>query len=81
MCLKPGTIADANLFLLKEKRHCDVTFSFENLESEIEAHQLVLRARSRVFDRMFRGQGTLDGRREVKISDTDPARFQELLEV
>ena len=74
-------MAEASLKLLKEKRLCDVIFSFENSAIQIEAHQVFLRARSPVFDSILRGRGSSEDMRNVKIHAATPERFEEFLEV
>lgn len=74
-------MAEANLCLLKQKRLCDVVFTFETPPSQIEAHQFCLRARSPVFDSMLRGRGSFGERKEIKITETTPEMFQQFLEV
>ena len=80
--MQPQTLQDANCLLLKGKKFCDVTFTFPNLPDRIEAHEIYLKARSPVFEQIFRMRksGNVQGR-EIEISESTPERFQEFLEV
>ena len=73
---------EAGLCLLKQKKLCDVIFRFEDSQARAEAHQLFLRARSPVFDSMFRGRASVGEMTVViEIDGTSPERFQQFLEV
>ena len=78
--LQPKTIEEAILRLLKNRKFCDVIFTFPNLPDQIEAHELFLSARSSVFREIFQNWRSRV-LRMIEITEATPERFQEFLEV
>ena len=68
--------------LLKSKKLCDVIYTFPNLPDRIDAHEVILVARSPVFEQIFRMRrsGNVEGN-EIEIGECAPETFQEFLEV
>lgn len=76
----PPAATESHLRLLREEKHCDVTFVVGPSEERIQCHQIFLQARSPVFETMFSERWS-EGSSEIQIPDVDPKTFRAFLEV
>ncbi len=76
------SLPECTLHLLEQQVACDVTFLVgpqEGERKEIQAHKLILLARSPVFQAMFCGALAENSGSSINIPDIDPDVFMQML--